>query len=292
MPRQSNDSTTPCTARDGAHDQMILSIREERQTIDFSKSKVDRESITDSFPLHEKERENFLRGLSLDHRSRSIQNRLSRLFVGALKKQVIHPNVRACSDDFSINCVNAFTFASLLHDLSLLHLSKLRSCTRVTEQAQLEVEVNSKSKATYSSQQEWRNKGKGLFHHTELLVNLYPGNFGYHTVHPVRGISPFQSADFLVESVTYLLQRKRSFRQIKDDLFRELEQHPLVKGARLSCAGRLGGRSKKAQKAKTQTAQWGETSLNVFSSRLSFASKGVHTTYGKVGVKLWLCYKS
>jgi hypothetical protein len=131
--------------------------------------------------------------------------------------------------------------------------------------------------------------------HTELFINLYYGTFGFATLYPVRAISPLQSAGFLIESVAYLLQRKSSFRQIKDDIFRELERlrrSQLIKGMRLSCAGRLGGRSKKAQKAKTQSAQWGETSLTVFSSRLAFASKGVSTAYGKVGVKIWLCYSN
>ena len=175
--------------------------------------------------------------------------------------------------------------------LSLLNDKYSKLLSTFTSANPLE-KTNSNKNSTCSVLQEWRTKALGLARHTELFLNSYSGNFWYHTVYPIRAISPFQSAGFLLESIAYLLQRKSSFRQIKDDIFRELDQYQIIKGARLSCAGRLGGRSKKAQKAKTQSAQWGETSLTVFSSRLDFASKGVNTTYGKVGVKLWLCYKA
>ena len=234
----------------------------------FLKNRLVKESTDNIFSVQEEERKNTFRRLIIDQHSQSSQNRLSYYFVKSIEKRFRRANT-----------------LTLVHDKNYKGLSTFKSATLLEK-------TNFKKNATVVDQQEWRSKSLGLSRHTELFLNVYSGSFGYHTIYSVRALSPFQSAGFLLESIAYLLQRKSSFRQIKDDIFRELDQYELVKGARLSCAGRLGGRSKKAQKAKTQSAQWGETSLTVFSSRLAFVSKGVSTTYGKVGVKLWLCYKT
>jgi hypothetical protein len=235
----------------------------------FLKTRLIKKVTDNSICVQEQEieRENLFRRLIIDQHSQSSQNRLSYCFMKNLEKQFRCTTILSVLDDKSSKRCSTSTSINLLE------------------------KTNLKKKTTCVFQQEWKTRSLGLARHTELFLNIYSGNFGYHTVYPIRAISPFQSAAFLVESVAYLLQRKSSFRQIKDDIFRELDQYELIKGARLSCAGRLGGRSKKAQKAKTQSAQWGETSLTVFSSRLAFSSKGVNTTYGKVGVKVWLCYK-
>ena len=111
------------------------------------------------------------------------------------------------------------------------------------------------------------------------------------TFHPIRVVQHIQNGQFLIGEIVYLLQKRVSFRQIKDQIIREAADSNIIKGIRLSCSGRLGGRSKKAQKSKTQSIQWGETSLHVLSSKLSFTSKGASTPFGKVGIKLWICYK-
>ena len=111
------------------------------------------------------------------------------------------------------------------------------------------------------------------------------------TFHPIRVVQHIQNGQFLIGEIVYLLQKRVSFRRIKDQIIREAAESNIIKGIRLSCSGRLGGRSKKAQKSKTQSIQWGETSLHVLSSKLSFTSKGASTPFGKVGIKLWICYK-
>ena len=238
----------------------------------FLKARVIKESTVNTFSMGYG-RENLFRALVIARCSQSVQNRLSFWFVKGLEEQVRTFNISSPLDNKSFKDYNTFTPVNTLEKTELRNRSV------------------AKQSFAHLVPQKWQTKPLGLARHTELFLNTYSGNFLYHTIQPVRAISPFQSADFLLESIAYLLQRKSSFRQIKDDIFRELDQYQLIKGARLSCAGRLGGRSKKAQKAKTQTAQWGETSLTVFSSRLAFSSKGVKTTYGKVGVKLWLCYR-
>ena len=109
---------------------------------------------------------------------------------------------------------------------------------------------------------------------------------------PIRFVNATQSVVALLDQIVVLLEKRVSFREIKSKLFKNVERNCLIKGVRFSCSGRLGGRSKKAQKAKTQSYQWGETSLNAFSSKIVFANKSAITPYGKVGVKIWLSFRN
>ena len=99
-----------------------------------------------------------------------------------------------------------------------------------------------------------------------------------------------KSALFIVEQIIYFLKKRVPFGKIKQQLWREL-QSKYMRGFRITYSGRLGGRSKKAQRSRQKTFQWGKTSSHVFSSKLSFASKSALTKFGKVGIKVWVCYK-
>ena len=107
---------------------------------------------------------------------------------------------------------------------------------------------------------------------------------------PIRFVNTAQSVTPLLDRIVSLLEKRVSFKDIKVKAFRDVENIEFIKGIRFTCSGRLGGRSKKAQKAKMQTYQWGETTLNAFSSNVVFGSKSASTPYGKVGVKIWLSF--
>jgi small subunit ribosomal protein S3 len=101
-----------------------------------------------------------------------------------------------------------------------------------------------------------------------------------------------QCALFLADEIAYYLEKRVSFRAIKNKIMKEIQQseHPFFKGIRITCSGRVGGKSKKAQRSKTQTFKYGQTSLHVFSSKIDFAFKNANTSFGQVGVKIWVCY--
>lgn len=100
----------------------------------------------------------------------------------------------------------------------------------------------------------------------------------------------YQSALFVAEEIVYLLERRIPFRRIKNKIIKEVQDLRTIKGIRITCAGRVGGRSKKAQRAKQETVKFGQTSLHVFSSRIDFASKTALTRFGIVGIKVWICF--
>ena len=135
---------------------------------------------------------------------------------------------------------------------------------------------------------------------------LYTGNRGYKSrlesllseryktffsIGFFRSLIAKQGATLLVQEIIYYLERKVPFRRIKTSLLREIPQYKRIKGIRISCSGRVGGRSKKAQRSKTQSVKIGVTSLGVFSSKIDFACKSAHTRFGLIGVKVWVCYQ-
>ena len=100
-----------------------------------------------------------------------------------------------------------------------------------------------------------------------------------------------QNALFIAEEIVYQLQRRNTFRQIKTKFLQELANKSAIKGVRVTCVGRIGGRAKKAQRARGESFKIGQTSLHLFDSKVSFASKTALTPYGAVGVKVWVCWK-
>lgn len=100
----------------------------------------------------------------------------------------------------------------------------------------------------------------------------------------------WQNANYLADEIVYFLEKRVSFRAIKGKILKQLLKNPQIRGIRITCSGRVGGKSKKAQRAKTECIKYGQTSLQVFSSKLDFAVKTAFTSFGSVGVKVWICY--
>jgi hypothetical protein len=105
-----------------------------------------------------------------------------------------------------------------------------------------------------------------------------------------RSFTEKQSALFLAQEIIYYLQLRIPFRRIKNQILRSIGKIKIIKGIRITCSGRVGGKSKKAQRAKVETLKLGQTSLHVFSSKIDFACKSALTNFGLVGVKVWICY--
>ena len=58
-----------------------------------------------------------------------------------------------------------------------------------------------------------------------------------------------------------------------------------AEGIKVSCAGRIGG----AEIARTEQYKDGRTPLHTFRADIDFAIAEAQTTYGKIGVKVWIC---
>lgn len=58
-----------------------------------------------------------------------------------------------------------------------------------------------------------------------------------------------------------------------------------AEGIRVQCAGRLGG----AEMSRTETYREGRVPLHTLRADIDFASVTAHTTYGCIGIKVWIC---
>jgi small subunit ribosomal protein S3 len=57
-----------------------------------------------------------------------------------------------------------------------------------------------------------------------------------------------------------------------------------AKGIRIRCAGRLGG----SEMARVESYREGRVPLHTLRADIEFGTGEAHTTYGSIGVKVWL----
>lgn len=83
-------------------------------------------------------------------------------------------------------------------------------------------------------------------------------------------------AEQLEKRVSYKrLMKKAGFAALKDG----------ARGIKICCSGRLGG----AEIARTEWLRLGSVPLHTLRSNVEFALVEAQTTYGKIGVKVWIC---
>lgn len=158
-----------------------------------------------------------------------------------------------------------------------------------------------KSKLKKTTHQKQFSKGNTFFNSLDLngsqykytnhlefsLASLYKTEFDL--IH-FKVKNDWQNASYLADEIVYFLEKRISFRALKSKILKQLSKIPQIRGIRITCSGRVGGKSKKAQRAKTECLKYGQTSLQVFSSKIDFAVKTAFTSFGSVGVKVWICY--
>lgn len=108
---------------------------------------------------------------------------------------------------------------------------------------------------------------------------------------PFKIKNDWQNASYLADEIVYFLEKRLPFRRLKSKLVKQFSKIEKIRGVRITCSGRVGGKSKKAQRSKVECLKYGQTSLQVFSSKIDFAQKTAFTSFGSVGVKVWICYK-
>jgi hypothetical protein len=110
--------------------------------------------------------------------------------------------------------------------------------------------------------------------------------------YPVAISSIWQDASFLADEIVWFLERRVSFRLLKRALARTVENMPNIQGVRVTVSGRVGGRSKKSNRARTETWKYGATPLHVFSREIDYAQRVARTPLGTSGVSVWLVQRS
>lgn len=91
-------------------------------------------------------------------------------------------------------------------------------------------------------------------------------------------------AQLVAESVAFQLERRISFRRaMKQAIQRAMKQG--AEGIRIAVGGRLGG----AEIARSEWQSEGKVPLHTIRADVQYGTAVAKTTYGKIGVKVWIC---
>ena len=91
------------------------------------------------------------------------------------------------------------------------------------------------------------------------------------------------SAQLAAENVAMQLERRVAFRRAMKKVIQGAQKAG-TKGIKVSVAGRLGG----AEMARTEWYLEGRVPLHTLRARIDYGFAEAHTTYGNIGVKVWI----
>lgn len=95
--------------------------------------------------------------------------------------------------------------------------------------------------------------------------------------------NPDANAQLVAENIASALEKRTSFRRaMKQALSRAMKAG--AKGIKIKCSGRLGG----AEIARTEGYNEGSTPLQTIRADIEYGFAEAKTTYGRIGVKVWI----
>ncbi len=91
-------------------------------------------------------------------------------------------------------------------------------------------------------------------------------------------------AQLVAENIASQLEKRISFRRAMKQSMSRAMSKPGVKGIKLMCSGRLGG----AEIARTEGYHDGSIPLQTMRADIQYGFSEAHTTYGRIGIKVWI----
>ena len=95
---------------------------------------------------------------------------------------------------------------------------------------------------------------------------------------------PESYAQLVAQNLTEQIEKRFPFRRAMKQTIEKVMQQKDVKGVKISLAGRLGG----AEIARTEQLSRGTLPLSTLRANIDYAHINARTTYGVIGVKVWL----
>ena len=103
------------------------------------------------------------------------------------------------------------------------------------------------------------------------------------TVNVIEIKEPSLDARLAAEAIAEQMKKRVSFRKAMKQQC-ELTMQAGAKGVKIICSGRLGG----AEMARKETQMEGSIPLHTIDADVDYASVGAGTTYGIIGIKVWI----
>ncbi|MBU1164678.1 30S ribosomal protein S3 [Patescibacteria group bacterium] len=95
--------------------------------------------------------------------------------------------------------------------------------------------------------------------------------------------NPNLSAEIVTQAMIADLEKRMPYRRVMKQTMSRVEKAG-AKGVKIKVGGRLNG----AEIARTETLSWGKLPLHTFRAEIDYARSCARTTYGAVGVKVWI----
>lgn len=96
--------------------------------------------------------------------------------------------------------------------------------------------------------------------------------------------TPDENASLVAQQVAEQIERRLPFRRILKGMADQVMQTRSVQGVKIEIAGRLGG----AEMSRRERISRGEIPLHTLRADIDFAIAEANTTYGVIGVKVWI----
>ncbi len=95
--------------------------------------------------------------------------------------------------------------------------------------------------------------------------------------------NPETHAQLIAENVASQLERRMAFRRVIKGACENAMKTGML-GAKITVAGRLNG----AEMARTESTSQGSIPLHTIKANIDYGTASAHTTYGIIGVKVWV----
>ena len=95
---------------------------------------------------------------------------------------------------------------------------------------------------------------------------------------------PELDASLVGSNMAHQLKKKISYRRVVNKVIQSTMRMG-AKGIRINVAGRLGG----AEIARSEKFMSGSVPLHTLRANIDYALTEAHTTYGVIGIKVWIC---
>jgi len=101
----------------------------------------------------------------------------------------------------------------------------------------------------------------------------------------IKEVRQFEENAFLVaQNVAEQLEKRMPFRRVMKSMLDQVEKNKKVQGVKIEISGRLGG----AEMSRTEWLSRGRIPLHTIRADVDYAKTVARTTYGAIGVKVWI----
>lgn len=96
--------------------------------------------------------------------------------------------------------------------------------------------------------------------------------------------NPEMNARLVGQQVAEQLEKRIQFRRVLKSMLDQVEANKTVQGVKIEICGRLGG----AEMSRREWLSRGKIPLHTLRADIDFACVEAHTTYGVIGIKVWI----